>query len=54
SWDEVLDVVKKAVAAVERRCSRVSLVLKADARAGQGRLDAKVASIERHLAGQGS
>jgi len=53
SWDEVLDVVKKAVAAVERRCSRVSLVLKADARAGQGRLDAKVASIERHLADQG-
>ncbi|MBE3014720.1 thiamine-binding protein [Microbispora sp. NEAU-D428] len=50
TWDEVLGVVKDAVAAVEARCSRVSLVLKADARAGQGRLDAKVASVERHLA----
>ncbi|WP_182902749.1 thiamine-binding protein [Microbispora sp. H10830] len=50
TWDEVLGVVKDAVAAVEARCARVSLVLKADARAGQGRLDAKVATVERHLA----
>lgn len=51
SWDEVMAVVKGAVAAVEARCGRVSLVLKADVRAGQGgRLDAKVATVERHLA----
>ena len=44
-------VVKDAVAAVEARCGRVSLVLKADIREGQdGRLDAKVATVERHLA----
>ncbi|MDP9844298.1 MTH1187 family thiamine-binding protein [Streptosporangium lutulentum] len=50
-WDEVMAVVKDAVAAVEARCGRVSLVLKADIRGGQeGRLDAKVATIERHLA----
>jgi uncharacterized protein (TIGR00106 family) len=54
SWDEVLAVVKDAVAAVEARCSRVSLVLKADIRGGEGRMDAKVASVERHLAESGS
>jgi uncharacterized protein (TIGR00106 family) len=50
SWDEVLAVVTAAVAAVEARAPRVSVVLKADSRAGGGRLDAKVATIERHLA----
>jgi uncharacterized protein (TIGR00106 family) len=50
SWDEVLAVVKAAVAAVEARAPRVSVVLKADSRSGDGRLDAKVAAIERHLA----
>jgi uncharacterized protein (TIGR00106 family) len=50
-WDEVMAVVKDAVAVVEARCGRVSLVLKADIRDGQGgRLEAKVATIERHLA----
>nr|WP_036323031.1 thiamine-binding protein [Microbispora corallina] len=52
TWDEVLAVVKDAVAAVEARSSRVSLVLKADARPGDGgRLESKVASVERHLSG---
>ncbi|MFJ2033104.1 MTH1187 family thiamine-binding protein [Streptosporangium sp. NPDC087985] len=51
TWDEVMTVVRDAVAAVEARCGRVSLVLKADIRTGQGgRLDAKVATVERHLA----
>jgi uncharacterized protein (TIGR00106 family) len=50
SWDEVMSVVKDAVAAVEARCGRVSLVLKADIReGGGGRMDAKVATVERHL-----
>ncbi|MGC5012350.1 thiamine-binding protein [Streptosporangium sp. DT93] len=51
-WDEVMAVVRDAVAAVEARAGRVSLVLKADIRAGTaGRLEAKVATVERHLAG---
>ncbi|MGW1626220.1 MTH1187 family thiamine-binding protein [Streptomyces sp. NPDC002172] len=51
SWDEVMDVVKRAVAAVERRAPRVSLVLKADIRPGvTDGLTSKVATVERHLA----
>ena len=51
TWDEVMAVVRGAVEAVEARCGRVSLVLKADVRAGRtGGLDAKVATVERHLA----
>ncbi|MEV7011464.1 thiamine-binding protein [Streptosporangium sp. NPDC051022] len=50
TWDEVMAVVKGAVAAVEARCGRVSLVLKADIRQGrEGGLDAKVATVERYL-----
>ena len=44
-WDEVMAVVKDAVAAVEARCGRVSLVLKADIRPGfRGELDGKLGS----------
>ncbi|MFD3482332.1 MTH1187 family thiamine-binding protein [Streptomyces sp. NPDC051217] len=51
-WDEVMDVVKRAVAAVEARAPRVSLVLKADVRPGvTDALNSKVESLERHLAG---
>jgi uncharacterized protein (TIGR00106 family) len=51
TWDEVMAVVKDAVAAVEAHCGRVSVVLKADCRAGlTGRLDGKVATVNRHLA----
>jgi uncharacterized protein (TIGR00106 family) len=50
-WDEVMAVVRQAVAAVEARAPRVSLVLKADIRPGvTGALTAKVESVERHLA----
>jgi uncharacterized protein (TIGR00106 family) len=50
-WDEVMDVVKRAVAAVERRAPRVSLVLKADIRPGvEDGLTSKVETVERHLA----
>ncbi len=50
-WDEVMDVVRRAVAAVEARAPRVSLVLKADIRPGvTDGLTAKVATVERHLA----
>ena len=49
-WEEVMDVVRRAVAAVEARCGRVSLVLKADIRPGvTDGLTAKVETVERHL-----
>src|SRR4051812_22904851 len=49
-WDEVMDVVKRAVEAASASSSRVSLVLKADIRSGvTGALTAKVESVERHL-----
>jgi uncharacterized protein (TIGR00106 family) len=46
-WDEVMDVVKRAVDAVAARSPRVSLVLKADIRPGHsGQLSAKVRRID--------
>jgi uncharacterized protein (TIGR00106 family) len=53
-WDEVMDVVRRAVDAVAARAPRVSLVLKADVRADiTDGLTSKVETIERHL-GDGS
>lgn len=50
-WDDVMDVVKRAVEAVRARNSRVSVVLKADIRDGvTDGLTAKVDTVERHLA----
>ena len=49
-WDEVMDVVRRAVDAVAARAPRVSLVLKADIRPGvTGALTAKVEAVERYL-----
>ena len=49
-WDEVMAVVKAATLAVAAVSPRVSLVLKADLRAGvEGALTAKVEAVERHL-----
>jgi uncharacterized protein YqgV (UPF0045/DUF77 family) len=52
SWDEVMDVVRRAVEAAAEGSTRVGLVLKADIRPGYdyGQLDAKVARIEAYLA----
>jgi uncharacterized protein (TIGR00106 family) len=51
-WDEVMDVVKRAVDAVAAVSPRVSLVLKADIRPGyDGQITAKVDRIEQVLAG---
>ena len=51
-WDEVMDVVKRATAAVEARAPRVSLVLKADIRRGvTDGMNSKVETVERYLAG---
>jgi uncharacterized protein (TIGR00106 family) len=49
-WDEVMDVVRRAVDVVAARAPRVSLVLKADVRAGVADgLTSKVETVERHL-----
>ena len=49
-WDEVMDVVKRAVAVVSESSPRTSLVLKADIRPGvTGQLTAKVERVEQHL-----
>ncbi|MER5727040.1 MTH1187 family thiamine-binding protein [Streptomyces sp. NPDC002138] len=51
SWDEVMDVVKRAVAAVEARAPRVSFILKADIRPGvTDGMTSKIETVERHLA----
>jgi uncharacterized protein (TIGR00106 family) len=51
-WDEVMDVVRRAVDAVAAKAPRVSLSLKADIRPGvTGALDAKVEAVERRLRG---
>ena len=51
-WDEVMDVVRRAVDAVAAKAPRVSLSLKADTRPGvTGALDAKVEAVERYLGG---
>jgi uncharacterized protein (TIGR00106 family) len=49
-WDEVMDVVKRAVEAVAAKAPRVSLTLKADIRPGvTGALESKVDALERYL-----
>jgi uncharacterized protein (TIGR00106 family) len=49
-WDEVMDVVKRAVDVVAEASPRVGLVLKADLRPGyDGQLTAKVERIEQAL-----
>ena len=49
-WDEVMDVVKRAVEAVAARAPRVSVTLKADLRPGEkDQLNAKVEAVERRL-----
>jgi uncharacterized protein (TIGR00106 family) len=52
-WDEVMEVVKRAVFTVAQTSPRVGLVLKADLRAGHdtGQLTAKVERVEQRLAG---
>lgn len=49
-WDEVMAVVKQAVEAVALKTNRVSMVLKADMRAGvTNGLTTKVEDLERYL-----
>ena len=54
-WDECMDVVKAACAAVGRHGDRVSLVLKADIRPGRtGELQAKLDRLEAAIQQPGS
>ncbi|MEV4161625.1 MTH1187 family thiamine-binding protein [Nonomuraea dietziae] len=49
-WDEVMDVLKRAVEAVAEVAPRVSLVLKADVRPGAtDGMTGKVERLEAHL-----
>ncbi|MEU4546575.1 MTH1187 family thiamine-binding protein [Nonomuraea dietziae] len=49
-WDEVMDVLKRAVEAVSEVAPRVSLVLKADVRPGvTDGMTGKVERLEAHL-----
>ena len=51
-WDEVMEVVKRAVEAAGERAGRVSLTLKADVREGvTDGLHSKVEAVERELNG---
>ena len=51
SWDECMDVVRRATEAVGAHGTRVSLVLKADIRPGHdGEITGKVARLEARLA----
>ena len=52
-WDEVMEVVKRAVMTVAETSPRVGLVLKADLRAGHdtGQMTRKVERVEQRLAG---
>jgi uncharacterized protein (TIGR00106 family) len=51
TWEEVMGVVQAAVAVVQAKAPRTSTVIKVDWREGPvGRLESKVATVERHLA----
>lgn len=53
-WDEVMDVIKRATAAVEEVAPRVSLVMKADIRPGYtNMMTQKIESLNKHFEGEG-
>ena len=49
-WDEVFAVVTQCFERMKKDCNRISCTIKIDYRKGkQGRLENKVASVEKHL-----
>ncbi|OHB66066.1 MAG: hypothetical protein A2V70_04335, partial [Planctomycetes bacterium RBG_13_63_9] len=49
-FDQVIDVVRQCFQAMAEDCDRIECSVKLDYRKGhQGRLESKVASVERHL-----
>lgn len=50
SWEEVLGVVTACFERMRTDCERISVGIKIDYRRGRsGRLESKIASVERHL-----
>jgi len=49
-WDEVFGVVKQCYERMRKDCRRISVGIRVDYRKGaKGRLDSKIASVERRL-----
>jgi uncharacterized protein (TIGR00106 family) len=49
-WNEVMDVVQQCYQRMKKDCNRISCSIKVDYRKGpKGRLDSKVASVEKRL-----
>ena len=49
-WDELQTVLKACYDKMSEDCSRISVSVKMDARkASKGRLEGKIASVEKHL-----
>lgn len=49
-WNDVFQVVRKCYERMKRDCNRISCTIKVDYRKGhKGRLDSKVASVEKRL-----
>jgi uncharacterized protein (TIGR00106 family) len=49
-WNDVFGVVRKCYERMRRDCNRISCTIKVDYRKGRkGRLESKVASVEKHL-----
>jgi uncharacterized protein (TIGR00106 family) len=49
-WDEVFGVVKKCYERMRKDCRRITIGIRVDYRkAPRGRLDSKIASVERRL-----
>jgi uncharacterized protein (TIGR00106 family) len=50
TWDEVMSVLKRGLNSMKKECSRISIVIKIDYRAGKKvRMGAKLESLERKL-----
>jgi len=49
-WDQIFGIVKQCFEVMKKDCNRISVSIKVDYRKGRrGRLDAKVASVEKRL-----
>jgi uncharacterized protein (TIGR00106 family) len=50
TWDEVMSVLKQGLEKMQEECSRISITMKIDYRAGKaGRIKAKIESLETKL-----
>lgn len=50
TWDDVMSVLKQGFQQMQKECTRISMIIKIDYRAGKsGRIKAKVDSLEQKL-----